>query len=60
MSKRAYDDVPTDYGGLRDNSRTPGAGLPARPSAAALARDLRRAGLDPDAATAAPNAPRLS
>ena len=45
MSQRNYDNTPTEYGGVRDNSRNPITGRPTPRSASQQAADLRRAGV---------------
>lgn len=37
-----HDDQPTEYGGIRDNSRSPITGRPTPPSASQQAQDMRR------------------
>jgi len=42
MSQRDYDNTPTEYGGIRDNSRSPITGRPTPRSASQQAQDMRR------------------
>lgn len=42
MSQRNYDNKPTEYGGVRDNSRSPITGRPTPRSASQQAQDMRR------------------
>lgn len=45
MSSRNYDDIPTEFGGLRDNSRNPLTGRPTPRTASELAREMRQEGV---------------
>lgn len=45
MSSRNYDDIPTEFGGLRDNSRNPTTGRPTPRTASELAREMRQEGV---------------
>ena len=42
MSQRNYDKQPTEYGGVRDNSRNPVTGRPTSRSPGQQAQDMRR------------------
>lgn len=41
MTKRNYDDQPTEYGGVRDNRRNPFTGQPTPPSPGRAAQAMR-------------------